>query len=141
MLRLIAFFIIIALNAVPANGAPWRESKLFTLKKDEEAKVMVKGGGQEKLFVFRWTLYTDKVLVVHASYDRIVSQHMLFDRNTNRSFRQKLLPAAKNERDIPTFLVVFKKFDEASKTAQLDLLLFDKDKRVILDYLTKEEQK
>jgi len=141
VLRLVSVFLIVTLGAVSLYGAAWRENKLFTLKKDEEAKVLVKGGGQERLFNFRWTLYTDKVLVVHASFDRIVAQHMLYDRNTNRSFRQKLLPAAKSERDVPSLLVVFKKFDEASKTAQFDLLVFDKEKRVILDYLMKEEQK
>lgn len=139
--RLFRTFLILSFIIGSLYGAAWRENKSLTLKKDEEVKVLVKGAGQERIFSFRWTLFTDKVLVVHSSFDRIVSQHMLYERHTNQSFRKKLLPALKSERDVPSILVVFKKFDEGSKTAQFDLLLFDKEKRVILEYLTKDEQK
>lgn len=118
------------------NAAPWREMKSFTLKKDQFAKVTVKGEGQEHNLSFRWTLYTDKALVVHENYDRFVGQHILYTGH-NQSFRKRLLSAKNSEKDVPYALVVFKKFDEANKTAQFDLLLIDKENRVILNYLTK----
>ncbi len=120
------------------DAAPWREMKSFVLKKDEVVKIMVKSEGLERLLTFRWTLYTDKGLVVHESFDRIVGQHMLYVSHTNQSFRKRLLPAKRSERDVPYAVVVFKKFDDGNKTAQLDLLLIDKEKRIVLDYLTEK---
>lgn len=120
------------------HSAPWREMKTFTLKKDQIVKVMVKSEGQERLFTFRWTLYTDKVLVVHESFDRFVGQHMLQNGNVHQSFRRTLLYEKKSYRDVPSLLVVFKKFDEGAKTAQFDLLLIDKESRISLDYLTEK---
>lgn len=134
-----AFLLFLAAVAA-LHAAPWRESKSFLLTKDQFAKIMVKSTGQERLFSFRWTLYTDKALVVHESFDRIVGQHVLYDGH-NESFRKRLLPAKNSEMDVPYALVVFKKFDEANKTAQFDLLLFDKENRVKLDYLTKTIEK
>lgn len=129
-------FLFIFALLLSLNATPWREMKSFTLAKDQFAKVMVKGEGQERLLTFRWTLYTDKALVVHENYDRFVGQHILYSGH-NQSFRKRLLNAKNSERDVPVALVVFKKFEEANQTVQFDLLLFDKEKRVLLDYLTK----
>lgn len=118
------------------QAAPWRETKSFILKKDELVKILVKSEGQERLLNFRWTLYTDKGLVVHESFDRIVGQHVLYAGNTNQSFRKALLPLKRTQKDIPSVLVVFKKFDEENKTAQMDLFLIDKENRIVLNYLT-----
>lgn len=133
-----AVFISFALIASGAEAAPWRETKSYLLKKDETAKVLVKSAGQERLLTFRWTLYTDKALVVHESFDRIVGQHVLYASHANQSFRKRLLPPKGSEMDTPYALVVFKKFDEAAKTAQLDLFLIDKESRIELDYLTEK---
>lgn len=131
-----AFLFCIALVGV-VTAEPLSVVKSFTLKKDEVAKVMIKSEGQERLLTFRWTLYRDQQLVVHESFDRFVGQHVLNTGYTNQSFRKTLLPSKKTVRDIPYALVMFKKFDEASKSAQLDLFIIDKEKRINLDYLTK----
>ncbi|ADR33533.1 hypothetical protein Sulku_0867 [Sulfuricurvum kujiense DSM 16994] len=120
------------------DAAGWRESKSFILKKDELVKILVKSEGQERLLNFRWTLYTDKGLVVHESFDRIVGQHVLYAGYTNQSFRKVLLSAKRSHKDVPYVTVVFKKFDEGNATAQMDLFLFDKESRIVLDYLTKK---
>ena len=75
-------------------GAPWREMKSFHLKKDEIGKVLIKTSSpkMERVLQWRWTLYTDKVLVVHEKYDRIVGQNML-SLGSNSSFRKRLLNA------------------------------------------------
>ncbi|MDP1785527.1 MAG: hypothetical protein Q8K81_08905 [Sulfuricurvum sp.] len=112
--------------------------KTFNVEKDQLIKIMVKSEGQERLLSWRWTLYTDKALIVHESFDRFVGQHVLFTGYSNQSFRKRLLPALKSERDAPYVIVVFKKFDEGAKKAQFDLLLFDKESRIVLDYLTEK---
>lgn len=132
------FFVYLAVSALCLHAAPWREVKSFTLQKDQLVKVLVKGEGQERLLSFRWTLYSDKALVVHENFDRFVGQHILYASHTNQSFRKRLLPAKKNERDAPYVIIVFKQFDEGVKTARMDLLLIDKEKRVELEYLTEK---
>lgn len=122
--------------AFSLHAAAWRETKSYVLKKDEVVKVLVKSPGSERLLSFRWTLYTDKALVVHENFDRIVGQHMLYASHTNQSFRKQLLPAKAGNRDIPYIIVTFKKFDEGAKTAQMDLFLIDKENRIVLEYLT-----
>lgn len=136
MSRLFLLFFLAALSILDA--AAWRESKNFTLKKDELVKILVKSEGQERLLSFRWTLYTDKALVVHESFDRFVGQHILYASHANQSFRKTLLPAKRSQKDVPYVIVVLKKFDEANATAQMDLFLIDKENRIVLDYLTKK---
>lgn len=117
--------------------------KSFNLKKDEVARVVIKHSSSvtlERVLSWRWTLYTDKALVVHEKFDRIVGQHILYVGH-NDGFRKPLLPFVKSERDIPYAVVVFKKFDDQNKTALFDLLIFDQEKRVLVEYLTKEEKK
>ena len=123
---------------VSLKAAPWREMKTFNVAKDEMVKIMIKSEGQERLLTWRWTLYTDKALIVHESFDRFVGQHVLYADLSNKSFRKEILPAVKSQRDAAYAIVVFKKFDEGTKKAQFDLLLFDKEKRIVLDYLTEK---
>lgn len=123
---------------VSLKAAPWREMKTFNVAKDEMVKIMIKSEGQERLLSWRWTLYTDKALIVHESFDRFVGQHVLYADLSNKSFRKEILPAVKSHRDAVYVVVVFKKFDEGAKKAQFDLLVFDKEKRTVLDYLTEK---
>ncbi|MGA9046652.1 hypothetical protein [Sulfuricurvum sp.] len=133
------FFVFLILGALSImEASAWRESKSFTLKKDELVKILIKSEGQERVLNFRWTLYTDKGLVVHESFDRFVGQHILFATHANQSFRKRLLPPKRSQKDVPYVIVVFKKFDEANATAQMDLFLIDKENRIVLDYLTKK---
>lgn len=139
MIRLFLFIFILLISL---DAAPWREMKSFTLKKDEIAKIVIKTKTpkNERILFWRWTLYTDNTLVVHESFDKFVGQHILYA-GRNDAFRKPLLPALRSEKDAPYALVVFKKFDDVNQTAQFDFLLIDKEKRVIVDYLTKEEKK
>jgi hypothetical protein len=133
------FFLFLAFSIfLTLNAAAWRETKSFVLKKDQLVKVLVKSEGEKKLLSFRWTLYTDKALVVHENFDRFVGQHILSTGFGSQSFQKQLLNAKRSQRDVPVALVVFKKFDEGNNTAQLDLFLIDKENRVVLDYLTEK---
>ncbi|MFZ2890339.1 hypothetical protein [Sulfuricurvum sp.] len=133
------FFIFLLVGVFTLlDAAAWRETKSFILKKDELVKVLVKSEAHERVLNFRWTLYTDKGLVVHESFDRFVGQHILYAGHANQSFRKRLLPPKRSQKDVPFVVVVFKKFDEANATAQMDLFLIDSEKRIVLDYLTKK---
>lgn len=120
------------------DAAAWRETKSYILKKDQLVKVLVKSEGLERNMSFRWTLYTDKALVVHEKFDRIVGQHVLYASHANQSFRKRLLPPKQSEKDVPYVIVKFTKFDEGAKTAQMDLFLIDQERRIVLDYLTEK---
>lgn len=133
-----AVFLLFAAGVLVLHAAAWRETKSFVLQKDQLVKVLVKSEGLERLLMFRWALYTDKALVVHESFDRFVGQHILYASHANQSFRKRLLPPKKSEKDVPYIVVVFKKFDEGKKTAQMDLFLIDKENRIVLDYLTEK---
>ncbi|MCX6074738.1 MAG: hypothetical protein NTY39_10495 [Campylobacterales bacterium] len=134
----LAWVLLVSLEAAPA----WRETKNFILKKDEVAKIVIKtiSPKLERVFFWRWTLYTDKKLVVHEKFDRVVGQHIL-DLDIHQAFRKRLLGAVKSEQDVPYGLVVFKKFDDVNKTAQFDFFLIDRENRVEVDYVSKEPKK
>jgi hypothetical protein len=135
-----AFFLILML-VLSLDAAVWSEKRSFTLKKDETAHVLIKTASPpklERLLTWRWTLYTDNTLIVHEKFDRIVGQHVL-DVGHGDSFRKPLLPSIATERDVPYVVVIFKKFDDQNKTALFDLLIFDKNKRILVDYLDKEK--
>lgn len=109
--------------------------KLIKLKKDEQKKVLVKYDEKEKLFKFRWTLYTNGGLVILRSYDRIVSQNILYLRNKNQSFRLYLKPKGARFYNQPYILVKFKGFDSESDEALFELFLSDKNLQISLKYL------
>jgi len=135
---LLTWVFLLSLEAAPA----WRETKSFILKKDEIARIVIKSISPklERVLFWRWTLYTDKKLVVHEKFDRVVGQHIL-DLDGHQAFRKRLLGAVKSEQDVPYALVVFKKFDDVNKTAQFDFFLIDRENRVEADYAIKEAKK
>jgi len=136
-------FIFIFALLLSLDAASWREMKNFKLKKDETARVVIKASSSptlERVLSWRWTLYTDKALVVHEKFDRIVGQHILYAGH-NDGFRKSLLPSVASERDVPYAVVIFKKFDDENKTALFDLLIYDKEKRILVEYSDKEAKK
>ena len=113
----------------------YREVKTISLKKDEQKKILVKYDAVEKLFKFRWTLFTNGGLVIHRSYDKIVAQNILYKREKNRSFRVELMPRGSKLYNAPYMLVKFKEFDYETNRAVFELLLSDKTMRIELKYL------
>ncbi|MDD5052626.1 MAG: hypothetical protein PHO27_07845 [Sulfuricurvum sp.] len=132
------FSLLLVSSLVCLQAAKLVEPKSYNLQKDQMVKILFKSEGQEHLLTFRWTLYTDKALVVHESYDRFVGQHILYTGFGSQSFRKRLLNSKNSELDVPYALVVFKKFDEGAHTAQMDFFLIDREKRVVVDYLTEK---
>jgi len=109
--------------------------KKISLKKDETKNILVKYGSKKKLFTFRWTLFSNGGLVIHRSYDTIVSQNILYLRYQNQSFRVELKPRGADMFNVPYLLLKFKKFDATKKKAVFDLFLSDDKNQVSLEYL------
>lgn len=131
---LILFFF--GISNISAND--FREVKQISLKKDEQTKILVKYGQIEKLFKFRWTLYVNKGLVIHRSYDRIIGQNVLSLNHKNQSFRLELKSRGADNYNVPYILVKFKEFKFDTKEAVFDLMLSDEKMQIELKYLNKD---
>lgn len=118
-------------------ASDYREIKEISLKKDEQKKILVKYADKEKLFKFRWTLYKNGGLVIFRSYDKIVAQHMLYLRHENQSFRVELMPKGADYKSAAYMLVKFKEFKQESKEAVFEMILFDAQGQVVLEYINK----
>lgn len=107
----------------------------ISLKKDEQKKILVKYGKVEKLFKFSWTLYINGGLVVFRSYDKIVSQNILYLRYKNNSFKFNLKPKGTDFQYAPYILVKFKEFNYDTNEAHFELFVSDKKMQILLEYL------
>ena len=113
----------------------FKDMKKISLKKDEQKKILVKYGSVDKLFKFRWTLYIDGGLVVFKSYDKIVSQNILYDGTSRSMCKVYLMPKGLNYGRTPYMLLKFKEFDYKKQEALFELYIFDKDMQVLIEYL------
>jgi hypothetical protein len=115
----------------------YREIKEFSLKKDEQKKILVKYDSKEKLFKFRWTLFINDGLVILRSYDKIVAQNILYLNGRNQSIRQELTTRGTHHYEVPYVLLKFKKFDTTKQEALFKLFLYDKQSEIKLKILKK----
>ena len=113
----------------------YRDIVTIKLKKDEHKKILVKYGNSEKLFKFRWTLYTNGGLVVLRAYDRVVAQNVLYLRHKNQSFRLELKTRGADFYNVPYILVKFKEFNFQTNEATFQLFLSDKKMQINLKFL------
>ena len=128
---LLLFFLV--LNQVNAND--FTEVKLISLKKDEQKKILVKYDRINKLFKFRWTLFKNGGLVIHRSYDKIISQNILYLRHKNQSFTLELKPRGADFYNVPYMLVKFKEFNHETNEAIFEMFLSDRDAQIELQNL------
>jgi len=113
----------------------FREVFDFSLKKDEQKKILVKYDNKKKIFVFRWTLYVNDGLVTLYSYDGCVAQKLLYLNHKNQSFRLKLKNSSMGYYTPPYFLLKFKEFDTQKKEAKFELYLYDDEMQIALKFL------
>lgn len=131
----VLIFIIFISSSLYSNE--YKDIVNIKLKKDVHKKILVKYGKSEKLFKFRWTLYTDGGLVILRSYDRIVGQNILYAQRKSQSFRIELMPRGGQYYTIPYILVKFVEFDYKTNEALFQLFLSDTRSKVSLEYLKK----
>ena len=110
-------------------------TKEISLKKDEQKKILVKYDDKERLFKFRWTLYINDGLVIHRSYDKIVSQNILYLNGKNQSFKVELTTRGGAYYELPYMLVKFKEFDAKKNNAVFQIFLYDKNNEIKWKFL------
>ena len=139
-ISVINFFLFLTLLCGSIWANDFRDTTEVSLQKDEQKKILVKYDSYERLFKFRWTLYKNGGLVIHRSYDGVVSQNILYLRSKNRSFRLELKPRGADFYNVPYVLVKFKEFDNEKKKAKFELFLSDDKMQIELHDLknTKE---
>jgi hypothetical protein len=119
----------------------FKQTKIIKLKKDEQKKILVKYENFEKLFEFRWTLYKNGGLIVHRSYDKIISQNILYKRYKNNFFRLELKSRGKSKSySVPYLLVKFDEFDFQKDEAIFKIFLYDNTEDVKLEDINKSKR-
>ena len=73
--------------------------------------------------------------MIHRSYDRAVSQNILYLNHKNQSFRVELKSRGADFYNVPYVLVKFKEFDYEKKEALLEIFLSDDRSQISLKYL------
>lgn len=121
-----------------ASANQFADMEKISLKKDEHTNIFVKYANYERLFKFRWTLYKNEGLVLFSSYDKEVSQHILYLNNTNQSFKVLLKPKGSDFYETPYFLVLFKNFNFEKHEADFEVYLSDKKHQLEVKYQKKE---
>ena len=125
MKRVGRIFITFFLLTCVAFANEYRDIKKISLQKDEQKKILVKYGSYERLFKFRWTLYTNGGLVIFRSYDRKVAQNILYLNGRNQSFKLELKARGADYYQVPYILVKFKNFNYETNQAEFELFLSD----------------
>ncbi len=133
-MRIVIIMLIVTLPLL----ATWREHKEIALKKDQFERMVIKSDVGDRIFEFRWTLYSNTVLVVHSRFDGIVAQHLLKRNHTNQSFRLELLPRKAHKIKVPFLLVRFNDFDLEKREAHMGIYVKDDDEEIKWEYLKSE---
>jgi len=120
------------------NAMDYQDTVSIELEKDEQTKILVKYGNAQRLFKFRWTLYSNGGLVVFRSYDKIVAQNILRLRHKNQSFRVELKTRGASNYTVPYVLVKFNEYDAETEKVKFQVFLSDKNSEVNLEYLDKK---
>lgn len=134
-MKILQGFLSLLLISSLSFADEYREKKTISLAKDEQKKILVKYEEGSKLFKFSWTLYKNRGLVIHRSYDKIVAQNILYQRDRNRFFKLELRSRGANRFNPPYLLVKFKEFDYERKKAIFELFLYDRDLEIELEDL------
>lgn len=129
----ITLALLISVSFADDYSLKWK----YSLKKDEQKKILVKYEGEKKLFTFRWTLFINDMLTVHRSYNGNKAQNTLWNNYKNRSFRVLIKPQA-SDYEVPYILVKFKEFDTKKHQAIFELFLYEGNTKVWLEDLNKK---
>lgn len=94
-----------------------------TLKKDEPMMIVVTDRKDEKLLLFRWTLFHNKGLVTLTNYDGIPSQQLLYKRYHESSIKIDIaLRQDELSRYNPYLFITFLGYDYVTKSAKFEIL-------------------
>jgi len=127
-------FLLFLFFTLTVFGSELEEVKYLSLKKDELYTISVKNMESQKVFTFRWTLYTNDGLVLFHSFNKRVYQNVLYLNTKNQSFKIYLKTKGADFYETPYLLVKFEKFDFKKHKAEFKLFLSDKKGQMRLKY-------
>ncbi len=122
-MRIIAFLLLLAtwLNGIDLNY--FNNSFHQSLGKDQQMVIVVTDKDEEKLLIFRWTLFHNKGLVTLLNYNGEPSQHLLYKRYQQNSIKVKLaLRQNESSRQHPYLLINFLGYNYENKRADFEIL-------------------
>ena len=94
-----------------------------SLKKDEQMFIRVTDRNDEKLLVFRWTLFHNNGLVTLTNYNGIPSQQLLYKRYQENSIKIDIaLRQDELSRYNPYLFITFLGYDYVTKSAKFEIL-------------------
>ena len=114
----------------------FEEEHLFELRKDEWARVFVtkKGTDERESFDFRWTLFDNTTIIVHARYRNYPRQLVMSLRRGLETYKQTLIPDLRYPpSDRVALYLVFEDFKQG--VAKFRVLINDDEQRVDVEFL------
>ena len=114
----------------------FEEEHLFELRKDEWARVFVtkKGTDERESFDFRWTLFDNTNIIVHARYRNYPRQLVMSLRRGLETYKQTLIPDLRYPpSDRVALYLVFEDFKQG--VAKFRVLINDDEQRVDVEFL------
>ena len=114
----------------------FEEEHLFELRKDEWARVFVtkKGTDERESFDFRWTLFDNTNIIVHARYRNYPRQLVMSLRRGLETYKQTLIPDLRYPpSDRVALYLIFEDFKQG--VAKFRVLINDDEQRVDVEFL------
>jgi hypothetical protein len=134
------FFLFVVVAQAEIGAGYWTGKWETKLYKDEVQEVYVSDYGVEKLLQFRWTLFANDNLIVHANYNGFISQQVLSQKNKRLSF--KLIVSPKNVRyqPAPYMLIKFLEFDHKNKMAHFGVYFKNYGPAAEVEFVKKDRE-
>ncbi len=106
------------------------DTKSYSLKKDQVAKISVtkRSNRDRQQLLFRWTLYSDKRLVLLVKYDNFPTQYLLQRDYKRNSIRIYLRDDYQHSYKRAYLVLRFADFDEKKEEAKIEAFVYDPDK-------------
>lgn len=103
----------------------WKFKDIFTLEKNKFYAGTFRYR-RDKNFSFRWTLYKNKILVIHMHYDNFFKQFILEKEDYQKnSFKLPLFSASNRNFESPYLLLTFLKFDKKKQKPIFEIKIRD----------------
>lgn len=125
-MRLLVIFLILTLSL----NAQWRFQKEVRLKKDNDYVVLFKYDDIQKELRWRWTLYSNRGLVVHRKFNDFIAQYVMYADDNSNSYRISIKPKGGKFGPPPYINVQFKSYDEVTHEAVFGLYVNDKREEI-----------
>jgi hypothetical protein len=122
-MKLLISFLFTLMYVEAINLNYFNNSFEKTLSKDQQMRIVVKKEGDEKLLIFRWTLFHNRGLVTLVNYNGEPSQQILYKRYHENSIKIDIaLRQNETSRYHPYLLITFLGYNYEDKSAKFEIL-------------------